>query len=403
MPCLACADSHFFRCLLDKIKWIPIPASELQLSPDKPERSRKSSGFAPDVNGRIRRAANGPPERNLDPSTGKPVAKGQAPRKGGAKVGVAQGAPPKKNKSSIKAGTGEQTETTIKSGQTVNMEKSDQEGRRSSSINLPSESGETSLTVEIKPGGQALGVNDTSPTLKGGATSTLSHQESSTGHRELTNGRAHSGTGHLRVGNVTNGDNASLAGVSSTRGGAYGGAPRGARGMRGGRGWRGGASLNSAYGLANRARASMSPPMHQPSLKSTSLPVSNNVSPRLLPTTYTQFYGDAGMGFAPAHPYQQGYYPYGPMAYSPYHQEAAMFEQIPGASFAALGPPPPMPVTMVPGLDPLRVRILGQVIKTLYRLMDYLQYADGDFVSQLEYYFGDQNLPMDFFLRQQVG
>ncbi|WOO83742.1 La-related protein 1 [Vanrija pseudolonga] len=42
--------------------------------------------------------------------------------------------------------------------------------------------------------------------------------------------------------------------------------------------------------------------------------------------------------------------------------------------------PPPAPVTQVPGLDPLRVYVLGQI----------------------EYYFSVQNLAMDFFLRQQM-
>ena len=44
-------------------------------------------------------------------------------------------------------------------------------------------------------------------------------------------------------------------------------------------------------------------------------------------------------------------------------------------------PPPPMPQTIIPGLDGLRVYVLGQV----------------------EYYFSMQNLAMDFFLRQQVS
>jgi len=99
--------------------------------------------------------------------------------------------------------------------------------------------------------------------------------------------------------------------------------------------------------------------------------------------TYSNYYPDPAVANAAfsGYAYPLGYYGYvPPSGYVAYPQEPSMSQPSPAASFAAFGPPPPMPVTAVPGLDPLRIRILGQ----------------------LEYYFGEQNLPMDFFLRQQM-
>lgn len=65
--------------------------------------------------------------------------------------------------------------------------------------------------------------------------------------------------------------------------------------------------------------------------------------------------------------YSQGAYDPSQMQYMQYSRSNA--------------PPPPMPQTTVPGIDPQRFYVLGQV----------------------EYYFSMQNLAMDFFLRQQVS
>jgi la-related protein 1 len=51
-----------------------------------------------------------------------------------------------------------------------------------------------------------------------------------------------------------------------------------------------------------------------------------------------------------------------------------------------------MPVTQVQGLDFLRICLLGQVSQRFCQSTN----------SQVEYYFGMQNLAMDFFLRQQM-
>lgn len=87
-----------------------------------------------------------------------------------------------------------------------------------------------------------------------------------------------------------------------------------------------------------------------------------------------------------AHVYARGY----GMGYSFYPMPPAGFVMpvdpshatYPGMPMYARGtlPPPPLPVTQVPNLDPLRYWVLGQV----------------------EYYFSMQNLAMDFFLRQQM-
>lgn len=87
-----------------------------------------------------------------------------------------------------------------------------------------------------------------------------------------------------------------------------------------------------------------------------------------------------------AHAYTRGY----GMGYSYYPMPPAGFVMpvdpshatYPGMPMYARGtlPPPPLPVTQVPNLDPLRYWVLGQV----------------------EYYFSMQNLAMDFFLRQQM-
>ncbi|ADV22192.1 hypothetical protein CNJ00100 [Cryptococcus gattii WM276] len=62
-----------------------------------------------------------------------------------------------------------------------------------------------------------------------------------------------------------------------------------------------------------------------------------------------------------------------------YDPAAAVYGNM-GMYKSASMPPPPMPQTVVPNLDPLRFYVLGQV----------------------EYYFSMQNLAMDFFLRQQM-
>lgn len=87
-----------------------------------------------------------------------------------------------------------------------------------------------------------------------------------------------------------------------------------------------------------------------------------------------------------AHAYTRGY----GMGYSYYPMPPAGFVMpvdpshatYPGMPMYARGPlpPPPLPVTQIPNLDPLRYWVLGQV----------------------EYYFSMQNLAMDFFLRQQM-
>jgi hypothetical protein len=121
--------------------------------------------------------------------------------------------------------------------------------------------------------------------------------------------------------------------------------------------------------------------------------------------TYSNYYADPAMTNAAfsGYAYPLGYYGYvAPAGYAAYSQDPAMSEQLPAASFAAFGPPPPMPVTVVPGLDPLRIRILGQV--SSFGTCACAVHTPSNVVThlQLEYYFGDQNLPMDFFLRQQV-
>lgn len=87
-----------------------------------------------------------------------------------------------------------------------------------------------------------------------------------------------------------------------------------------------------------------------------------------------------------AHIYSRGY----GMGYSYYPMPPAGFVMpvdpshatYPGMPMYARGtlPPPPLPLTQIPNLDPLRYWVLGQV----------------------EYYFSMQNLAMDFFLRQQM-
>ncbi|WVN89480.1 uncharacterized protein L203_104705 [Cryptococcus depauperatus CBS 7841] len=103
-----------------------------------------------------------------------------------------------------------------------------------------------------------------------------------------------------------------------------------------------------------------------------------------------------GMGYpgahAPSNLYQRGYgmgfqslYPTAAGGHA--NQGAGGVYDPMQAQYANMGfyrgtviPPPPMPQTVVPNLDPLRFYVLGQV----------------------EYYFSMQNLAMDFFLRQQM-
>ncbi|KAL7419018.1 hypothetical protein Q5752_006703 [Cryptotrichosporon argae] len=85
-----------------------------------------------------------------------------------------------------------------------------------------------------------------------------------------------------------------------------------------------------------------------------------------------------GFGTAYAAPPAGFYPPAGGFVAPVYDPQAATAMGLP---FARPGiAPPPMPVTIVPNLDPLRFYVLGQV----------------------EYYFGMNNLVMDFFLRQQM-
>ncbi|KAL1406227.1 hypothetical protein Q8F55_007918 [Vanrija albida] len=85
--------------------------------------------------------------------------------------------------------------------------------------------------------------------------------------------------------------------------------------------------------------------------------------------------------------YRQGYaVPYGYFPVPAQYLVSGSFDAAAQGNYAGVpasfprSAPPPAPVTQVPGLDPLRVYVLGQI----------------------EYYFSVQNLAMDFFLRQQM-
>jgi hypothetical protein len=380
----------------DKIKWIPISPAELQLTPDKPERHRRAGGNLPDPSGKIKRAANGPPDRGLEQAVGKSAAKGGAARKGAAKATPANGTGSyKKTKPANRPSASESIDASVKSSQSAG-DKLSHGDRCTTSSAQPSESNEATLTVEVGDDATKRQIDLTSTVANAGGAATA--REGVTHQRSLSvdDGRP---TVSIAAPETATRNGAGGAVAAPSRG-AFS-QPRGGRGMRGGRGWRGG-GFNGNYIPANRTRASVSPPTQPMSLKSVSLPVSNNVSPRLMPT-YSNYYADPAMTNAAfsGYAYPVGYYGYvAPAGYAAYSQDPAMSEQLPAASFAAFGPPPPMPVTVVPGLDPLRIRILGQVssrrtcaVHTPSNVVTHLQ---------LEYYFGDQNLPMDFFLRQQV-
>ncbi|WVQ76093.1 hypothetical protein IAR50_005732 [Cryptococcus sp. DSM 104548] len=154
--------------------------------------------------------------------------------------------------------------------------------------------------------------------------------------------------------------------------------PRGrndpARGSFGGRG-RGGFRSNSAIAHHKGHGAPYtSPPMGVMGLpmEGMTYPAGNapNLYQRGFGMGYQPFY-PAAAGGASANATGQTVYTgqgiYDPMQYANAYRGASM-------------PPPPMPQTVVPNLDPLRFYVLGQV----------------------EYYFSMQNLAMDFFLRQQM-
>lgn len=162
--------------------------------------------------------------------------------------------------------------------------------------------------------------------------------------------------------------------------GRGGGSGRGGRGARGG--MRGGIATTGARfnngNNANNEPFSGGVPL---SGKSATFSMQNNFAGS--PITPFQPAAAAAYGYQGT-PYDYGYYGYAPPP-SAYYQPMPFGNTGYENPYAPLPvptqPPPPLPITDVPGLDVSRIYILGQ----------------------LEYYFSMQNLAMDFFLRQQVS
>lgn len=271
-----------------------------------------------------------------------------------AKPGAGSTAPvaPKKAKGDKAARDNDQASQSMEAPSQSNGLLQGERASLSSGSFVHSEMEEGLLSAEVVPNGLAEGVARRATSQSGDPRNSLAIDTGAGQAQDLLHSEAHARSPNAQ---------------SHFQGMTRGGIPfvRGQRGgQRGGRGgWRGNSSPSGNYTHGYRGRPSIT----SPGTRSTSLPVSGNVSPHLA-ATYSHL-PDAQYGMSPGqgYSYPVPYYSYGAAGYPMYPQEPSSYEQQMLNSFATFGPPPPMPVSVVPGLDPLRVRVLGQVSLGLHQ------------------------------------